>query len=197
MSEGPVRRFLRNREPILKRNKIIVSEDLANDVEPQKKKLENVEPTVEPSRPTSGKTYADQSDTAYCIECIEGHTMVALTEMRHAIDRCRSAGDEITQGVSEKVRVAIGELMGILEDARNTEDAPPDVKKELNEIQDEVRWIRKEYGVSGKGLTAGGGTMTDLEEARNRIFKLQTKAYALVENCPTCKRITKNLGEKL
>lgn len=128
--------------------------------------------------------------------CTEGHTMAALTEMRHAIDRHRTAG-KMTPGVTEKVRVAIAELQGINEDVRSTKDASPEVKKGLDEILNEVRWIRKDYGISGKGLTRGGGSLEDLEELRKRIFIMQTKAYALVEKCPTCKKISRSVGERV
>lgn len=118
--------------------------------------------------------------------CVEGHTMSALTEMRHALDRHRTAG-KMTGGVTEKVRVAIAELMGINEDVRSLEDADPEVAEGLKQILDEARWIRKEYGMSGKGLTRGYGSQEDLEELRNRILIIQNKAYKLVEECPTCK----------
>lgn len=140
----------------------------------------------EKKNPESGRTYEGQSDEAYCLECVEGHTMTGLTEMRHATDRFRSAG-KMTDGVTEKVRAAIRALQGIPEDVKSTENASPEVKKGLDEILDEVRWIRKEFGISGKGLTTGNGNMQDLEELRNRILILQNKAYSLVEKCPTCK----------
>lgn len=149
------------------------------------------------TNPESGRTFEGQSDVAYCLECVEGHTMGGLTEMRHAIDRYRTAG-KMTTGVTEKVRVAIGELLGINEDVRNTKDASPEVKKGLEEILNEVRWIRKEYGMSGKGLTRGYGNLEDLEELRNRIFILQNKAYSLVEKCPTCKpHIQETIGKAI
>jgi len=138
------------------------------------------------TNPESGRTFEGQSDEFYCIECVEGHTMASLTEMRHALDRYRTAG-KMTEGVTEKVRVSIAELTGINEDVKSTKDASPEVKRGLEEILDEVRWIRKEYGMSGKGLTRGYGNLEDLEELRNRIFILQSKAYALVEQCPACK----------
>lgn len=137
-------------------------------------------------RPHTGRTHAKQSDEAYCLECIEGHSMMGSTEMRHAIDRYRTA-KEMTPGVTEKVRVAIGELQGIVEDAKNTEGATPEVKQGINEILDEVRWIRKEYGLSGKGLTTGHGTEEDLKELKTRIENIQDKAYELVEKCPNCR----------
>ncbi|OYD16927.1 hypothetical protein CH330_01275 [candidate division WOR-3 bacterium JGI_Cruoil_03_51_56] len=140
----------------------------------------------EVGKPTSGKTYAGQSNESYCLECIEGHTMLASTEMRHATDRYRTAG-KMTPGVTEKVRVAIAEIAGIVEDARNTEGAAPEVKQGINEILDEVRWIRKEYGLSGRGLTTGHGTEKDLVELKSRVQAIQNKAYDLVSECPTCR----------
>lgn len=117
--------------------------------------------------------------------CIEGHTMTALTEMRHAIDRYRTAG-KMTEGVSEKVRVAIAELMGIEEDAKNTAGAAPKVKTGIDNILNQVRWIRKEYGVSGVGLTVGQGEEQDLLKLRDKIQTIQNEAYTLVLVCPTC-----------
>lgn len=149
----------------------------------------NLKPAREKQgKPESGKTFKGQSSEAYCLECVEGHTMTALTEMRHAIDRYRTAG-EMTEGSTEKVRVAIAELQGITEDVRSLDEADPEVRKGLQEILDEARWIRKEYGMSGKGLTRGYGDMSDLEELRNRILIMQNKAYDLVEKCPTCQII--------
>jgi hypothetical protein len=194
-------RKILEREPLLKRRKIFASEspeslgNIESLNEIKEKEPESI--SERPARPESGKTYSEQGDTEYCLECCEGHTMSALTELRHAIDRCRSADGEITEGVTEKVRVAVAELMGIPEDVRNTSDAPPKVKKELNEILDEIRWIRKDCGLSGKGLTIGRGTLQDLEELRSRVHKIQAKAYALVDDCPTCKRISRKLGESL
>lgn len=153
-------------------------------------------PQIQTEKPESGRSFEGQSNESYCLECIEGHTMISSTEMRHAIDRFRSAG-KMTEGVTEKVRVSIAELQGIEEDARNISNASPDVKAGINEILNEVRWIRKEYGLSGKGLTVGQGELADLENLRNRIFALQTKAYALVKKCPTCRKISEAISEKI
>jgi len=138
-----------------------------------------------PEKPEDGRSFTNQTDESYCVECIEGHTMTALTEMRHAIDRYRTAG-KMTEGVSEKVRVAIAELMGIEEDARNTSGAAPAVKAGINNILNEIRWIRKEYGVSGIGLTIGHGEEQDLLSLRDKIQTIQNEAYTLVQVCPTC-----------
>jgi hypothetical protein len=119
--------------------------------------------------------------------CVEGHTMKSMTELRHAIDRFRTAG-EINEGVAQKVRVAIGELMGIDEDVKNVESAPAEVKEGLTKILDRARWIRKEYGVGGKGLTAGLGELKDLEALRNEVGDLQVEAYQLIKKCPMCLR---------
>lgn len=135
--------------------------------------------------PLSGRSFEGQSNESYCVECIEGHTMLALTEMRHALDRYRSAG-QMTPGVSEKVRVALAEIMGIEEDAHNLEGADPLVKAGIEDILNNVRWARKEYGVSGVGLTVGEGTEQDLVTLRDRIQHMQNQAYALVKICPTC-----------
>jgi hypothetical protein len=139
------------------------------------------------SRPESGRTYAGQTTEAYCAECIEGHTMKSLTEMRHAIDRYRTSG-EMSEGVLEKTRVAIGELLGIDEDVKDPKNVSPEIKEDLNRILDKARWIRKEYGVGGKGVTAGMGGLKELEELRNEIGSLQIASYALVKKCPTCLR---------
>lgn len=159
----------------------------------QKRRKEIEEPNKEPSetenesreKPEDGRSFTGQTDESYCVECIEGHTMIALTEMRHAIDRYRTAG-KMTEGVAEKVRVAIAELQGIEEDAKNTANAAPNVKEGIDNILDQVRWIRKKYGVSGVGLTIGLGTEEDLIELRDRIQILQKDAYELVKVCPTC-----------
>jgi len=143
--------------------------------------------TETPLTPASGKTFEEQSDESYCLECIEGHSMKSSTEIEHAIDRFRSAG-KMTSGVTEKVRASIKALQGIPEDVKNTTDASPEVKEGLDEILNEVRWIRKEYGISG-GLTRGIGTMEDLEALRTRITAINLKAYELVEKCPTCQRV--------
>lgn len=152
-----------------------------------KKKLEG--------KPETGKTFEGQSDEAYCLECVEGHTMNALTEMRHAIDRFRTAG-KMTDGVTEKVRVAISEIQGIKEDIKNTKNASSDVKKGLDEMLDEARWVRKEFGISG-GLTRGVGSMEDLEELRERIVAMNLKAYELVEQCPSCKILSRDLRHRM
>jgi hypothetical protein len=149
-----------------------------------KEDLEPAAPINSP-RPQSGRSFKGQSDESYCVECIEGHTMLALTEMRHALDRYRTAG-QMTPGVSEKVKVALSELMGIEEDAKNLEGADPKVRAGINSILNDVRWLRKEYGVSGVGLTIGMGTEQDLMNLRNRIQTMQNTAYELVKICPTC-----------
>ena len=191
-----LRRFLAERKPLLPRKKLFKT------VEDTKKSTQHDDITQRKStkqsklKPVSGRTFEDQSNESYCLECCENHTMKALTEIGHGIDRFRSAG-KMTSGVVEKVRATIGQLSGIDEDVKNTTDASPEVKEGLNEILDEVRWIRKDYGISGVGLTRGGGTLKDLEELRKRIFVLQTKAYALVEKCPTCKKISRSVGERV
>jgi len=145
-------------------------------------------------KPQSGRTYSGQTDEGLCFECIEGHTMMGQTEMRHAIDRYRTAG-EMTVGVTEKVRVAIREIEGIVEDARSTKSADIKIQRGLNEILEETRWIRKEFGVSGRGLTNGEGSMEDLIELRERIDAMQVKAYNLAKDCPTCKKYKKVAGQ--
>lgn len=171
--KGPIRRFL-DGEPILRR-RIQAKEN----AEPKK------ETTTLESKPNTGRTFQEQSDIGYCLECISGHTMTALTEMRHALDRYRTSG-EMTEGVQEKVRNSIAELMGITYDVKDLSKASPEVEKGLNEILDEVRWIRKD-AESAKGLTRGYGSEEDLENLRNKIFALQNKAYSLYQQCPTCK----------
>lgn len=143
-------------------------------------------PGSEPGgKPPSGKTFAGQTNAQYCLECVEGHTMKALTEMRHAIDRHRTAG-ESTEGVQEKVQGALEEISGIDKDVTGLEKAPPEVKKGLEEILDKARWLRKEYGLGGKGLTVGQGSIEDLEALRGEIQGMQTKTYQLVSKCPVC-----------
>lgn len=181
---GPLRKFLAEREPLIPRKKLFDS-DLEED-NPESEEDNPIDRSID--QPLSGRTHAAQSDEAYCLECVEGHTMLASTEMRHAIDRYRTA-NRMTPGVIEKVRVAIAELQGINEDVRNTKGASPEIKQGLDEILDETRWIRKEYGVSGKALTRGYGDLKDLEELRSRILSVQNKAYVLVEKCPTCRKI--------
>lgn len=166
-------------------------EALEQKEHPEEPKIETTEKEQADSnsdlenRPDSGKTSSNQTDEAYCMECIEGHIMHAKTELRHALDRFRTS-KEMNTGVVEKVRVAIQELQGIDEDVKNTKDATPQVKEGLDNILNEVRWIRKEFGVSGRGLTRGIGTQKDLEELRDRIDKLQEVSYDLVDECPSC-----------
>lgn len=178
--------------PLLKR----FFERIGTTEKPEPTQQADTLPQIQTEKPDSGRSFQGQSNESYCLECIEGHTMMSSTEMRHAIDRFRSAG-KMTEGVAEKVRVAIAELQGIEEDARNISDASPDVKAGINEILNDVRWIRKEYGLSGKGLTTGQGELADLENLRNQIFALQTKAYALVKKCPTCKKISNAVNERI
>jgi hypothetical protein len=136
-------------------------------------------------RPVSGKTRPEQTDESYCLECVEGHTMRAQTELRHAIDRFRTAG-EMTPGVEEKVRVAIREIAGIEEDVTSTKGADPKVSEALSKILDKSRWIVKGYGVGGKGLTIGRGSMEDLEALRAEVGAIQDTTYKIVGACPTC-----------
>ena len=189
LEDGPLRRMLRARK-----EGTLEKEVAPKTEEPLKsgahETLVDYEVII---KPETGKTFSEQSNESYCLECTEGHTMAALTEMRHAIDRARTANGKMTSGVVEKVRVAIAEITGINEDVKNTEDASPEVKEGLNQILDEVRWIRKEYGISGRGLTRGKGDLADLEELRGRITKLNLKAYELVEKCPTCKVLSRDL----
>lgn len=154
-------------------------------VPPEIEKPEKGKDKEATERPEDGRSFSGQTQESYCVECIEGHTMTALTEMRHAIDRYRTAG-KMTEGVSEKVRVAIAELMGIEEDAKNTSNATPAVKAGIDNILNQVRWVRKEYGVSGIGLTVGQGEEQDLLNLRDKIQRIQNEAYTLVKVCPTC-----------
>jgi len=182
MREGPLRRLLKQRPTVFLKEPLVTK---LKETELAGAGIYVPKPPQE-VKPETGRTFKEQSDESYCLECVEGHTMVALTEMRHAIDRFRS-GKAMTSGVMDKVRAAIAELQGINEDVKSTENASPEVKRGLDEILDEVRWIRKEYGMAGKGLTRGYGQIADLENLRNRILVLQNKAYRLAESCPTCK----------
>jgi hypothetical protein len=184
--DQPVRRWLRERGIL--RKWLRERSERAKEPQPQTAASE--------SKPESGRSFAEQTQEGYCVECIEGHSMIAATETRHAIDRYRTAG-KMTEGVTEKVRIAIQELQGIIEDVRSTENAPPEVKQELDKILDEVRWIRKEYGISGKGLTIGQGELQDLETLRERIFGIQTRTYVLVSKCPSCRKTAQDLADRL
>ena len=143
--------------------------------------------TVVPSfiKPSSGKSYTGQTSEGYCVECVEGHTMASITELRHAIDRYRTSG-QMNEGVVEKVRVAIAELTGIDEDVKDVKAATSEVQEGLGKIVDKARWIRKEYGVGGRALTAGQGSLQDLEQLRNEVGNLQLESYQLLKKCPMC-----------
>jgi len=167
------------------------SKETTKTMEPSKPK--ETTKTMEPSKPVSGRTYEGQTDSGYCIECTEGHLMKAATEMRHAVDRYRTAGS-MTDGVVEKVRVALQEVVGIDEDIANLKNAPDNVKAELREILDKSRWLRKEFGISARGLTIGEGGMKDLEDLRQAIFDMQTKTYQVAKHCPICLKKVKVLN---
>ena len=188
LEDGPLRRMLRARKEGTPEKEVAPQKT----EEPLKSGAHETLVDYEAVKPETGKTYPEQSNEAYCLECIEGHTMMSLTETRHAIDRFRTAG-KMTPGVTEKVRGAIEEISGIVKDVKDTKDASPEVKEGLEQILEEVRWIRKEFGISGRGLTRGKGDMTDLEELRGRITKMNLKAYELVEKCPTCKVLSRDL----
>lgn len=125
------------------------------------------------------KSYADQSDIDYCIECAVKHGQTAQVLMREALQRAEVSGPE-SPGVKEKVRGVTAELTGVEHDTDTVGD--PSVMA-LNTM---ARGIRKFIYTSGAEI--GRASKEDLNEAKILLGKLVEAAYMAREalDCPTC-----------
>jgi len=128
--------------------------------------------------PESGHTSENQTSFGYCLECLEGHILAAVTETRHAVERFNSSR-KMTRGVVEKIRVVLAEVQGIDEDIGEAEAPTPEAELQLKQILDASRWIRKNFGLGGIGLTIGKGTEADLKNLRKQVLYLQKMIYNL------------------
>ena len=125
------------------------------------------------------KSFEGQSDLEYCIECAIKHSQTAKVLMREALQRAE-AGDPGLEGVKEKVRGVVEELLG-LEDDTDTVD---------NEMVTALNTSGRELWkfIYTTGAEMGKASMEDLREIKRMVDQLVEASYTVraAEECPAC-----------
>lgn len=127
-------------------------------------------------------SYEGQSKVDYCLECCEKHGATAKVLMREAIQRCDANGCD-TEGVKEKIKGVVEELMGIENDTTTTTN-----NERVDAINKATRSLWKEIYASGAEI--GGATKENLKSFQERLEALTEVVYKTREiegDCPTCK----------
>lgn len=125
------------------------------------------------------KSFKEQTDVDYCIECSVKHSQTAKVLMREALQRAE-AGDPNQEGVKEKVRGAVEELCGL-------EDDTTTVSNEMvSALNISARELRK--FIYTKGAEMGKASVEDLREIKGMVDKLVEASYTVraAEECPSC-----------
>jgi len=127
-------------------------------------------------------SFEGQSKIDYCLECCEKHSQTARVLMREAIQRCQAKGCD-TEGVKEKVKGVVEELMGIENDSTSVLN-----NERVDAINNVARLLWKDIYASGAEL--GHATEEKLKEVKEKLDGLAELVYKTREiegDCPTCK----------
>ena len=129
-------------------------------------------PEVE-AKPHEHFSFEGQSELDYCIECAVKHSQTANTSMREAVQRAE-AGSPSDKGVKEKVREAVGELVGLEIDTATVEN------EKVSTLNSLSRTLRK-Y-IYAKRAEVGGAGLGDLREIKGLVDKLVDSVYTVRES---------------
>jgi hypothetical protein len=127
-------------------------------------------------------SYEGQTKVDYCLECCEKHGATGKVLMREAIQRCDANGCN-TEGVKEKIKGVVEELMGIENDTTTTTN-----NERVDAINKVARALWKDIYSSGAEI--GGASKEDLKSFQDRLAMLTDLVYKTRElegDCPTCK----------
>lgn len=131
--------------------------------------LPTISPAVlKPFNPSQG------SDTDYRFECITKHLGAASVLLREAHERAIT-NKAVTDDVSEKVMAALAEHAGADDDFKPMLNNP-EVTDIVNRLMDGIRQFRR--GAWDSKITVGGGTVTDIADARMWNDMLLQEAWA-------------------
>ena len=125
------------------------------------------------------KSFEDQSDVDYCIECSVKHSQTAKVLMREGLQRAE-AGDPSLEGVKEKVRGVVEELCGL-------EDDTTTVSNEMvTMLNSSARELRK--FIYTTGAEVGKASIEQLREIKGMVNHLVEATYTVraAEECPSC-----------
>jgi len=125
------------------------------------------------------KSFKDQSDVDYCIECSVKHSQTAKVLMREALQRAE-AGDPSLEGVKEKVRGVVLEICGMEDDTTTV------MSEMVVMLNVSARELRKFIYTTGAEL--GKASIGDLREIKGMIDDLVEASYTVraAEDCAAC-----------
>lgn len=127
-------------------------------------------------------SFEGQSELDYCLECCEKHGQTAKVLMREAIQRCEADGCD-SEGVKEKVKGVVEELMGIENDSSSVKQ-----NERVDAINNSARLLWKEIYAGGAELGhANKDKLKELKEKLEALTELVYQAREQEEPCPTCK----------
>jgi len=161
--------------------------DAAFKLYDQRKKMpqETETPPVEERPPAEkvygaeAKSFENQSDVSYCVECSVKHSQTAKVLMREALQRAE-AGNPSLEGVKEKVRGVVEELCGL-------EDDTTTVSNEMvTMLNSSARELRK--FIYTTGAEVGKASIEQLREIKGMVDQLVEASYTVraAEECPSC-----------
>jgi len=136
-------------------------------------------PPAEKVYGAEAKSFEEQSDVDYCIECSVKHSQTAKVLMREALQRAE-AGDPSLEGVKEKVRGVVEELCGL-------EDDTTTVSNEMvTMLNTSARELRK--FIYTTGAEVGKSSIEQLREIKGMVDQLVEACYTVraAEECPSC-----------
>lgn len=126
------------------------------------------------------KTYKDQTDTDYCIECAVKHSQTAKVLWQEALQRAEASNNTATEGVKEKVRAAVKELTGLESDTDTVQS------ESVSMLNGAARDLRKYIYMSKAEI--GGADVTTLREIKTMVNDLVEASYKVreTEECIGC-----------
>ena len=126
-------------------------------------------------------SYEGQSKVDYCLECCEKHSQTARVLMREAIQRCETNSCD-TEGVKEKVKGVVEQLMGIENDSTSVMS-----NERVDAINNVARLLWKDIYASGAELGhANNEKLKEIKEKLDGLAELVYKAREIEGECPTC-----------
>ena len=136
-------------------------------------------PSIEKVYGAEAKSFEEQSDVDYCIECSVKHSQTAKILMKEALQRAE-AGDPSLEGVQEKVRVAVEELCGLEDDTTTVKN---EMVTTLNTLSRELRKF-----IYTTGAEMGKASLEQLRDIKGMVDQLVDTSYTVraAEDCPAC-----------
>lgn len=142
---------------------------------PDQRRQREPSPAPSPSGGEGYKSHEGQDAVDYCFECLEKHFLKADALLQEAEDRSLKSG----QGVSDKVRGAIRELVAAEDDMADQRFEDPEMQAKMDRIRQKAREIRKRSW--SNRATLDDLDDEDIRELRDEMKDLVDTTYGAAE----------------